>query len=495
MQEFISNLSDIELIDGGSKYQHDASGFQRKINGVFLPKSHAEVQRIIQKANDYKQPVFVISGGKNWGYGTALPVQPEAWILSLEKMKRILNFDSDTYTLDIEAGVSQQDLHEYFQKHNIPAMVPNTGIGGRGNIIGNLLERGFGPAPLQDHASSLMSLKAVMADASEYSSFYRGIAGDIDRGYHWGLGPYMDGLFHQSGLGIVTEAKIKVMPKPEEVTILISEVKSGTPVATVMQACGELTVTLNGQFQASKYIDSAQIEKSAGADTSYFSKTKNPRLLYAGLYTSKKQKRIVQKQVKSILAKYGLKNNHFVNRSKLQVLKRILPKKLFEAVDGLYDLADGVPSPGGLNLLFPDADRLQLEQAEPAKHEYKILWYVPVLSLSPNRVEEIYSMMKNIVKDKEEFLAYTSFTITTIGSNAAVFTVPLIYKEENKEKVYSLYRNLLQEGAERGYFPYRIPIEFMQDLMNLHPEYWQQVQKLKKAYDPNNILSSGRYSI
>ena len=71
--------------------------------------------------------------------------------------------------------------------------------------MANALERGYGVTPLVDHFGAVTDLEAVLPDGSLYRSALREAGGDeVARLFKWGIGPYSNGLFTQSGFGIVT---------------------------------------------------------------------------------------------------------------------------------------------------------------------------------------------------------------------------------------------------------------------------------------------------
>jgi hypothetical protein len=132
-------------------YTKNTIGVTRNIKGILLPCSTAEVQAIVRTAKQFKTPLYPISGGKNWGYGSCNPVANTSFIVDLSRMKKISDFDSDLGVVTVEPGVTQQELYDFFQKHGNLFMVPTTGAGPSASILGNALERGYGLTPHSDH--------------------------------------------------------------------------------------------------------------------------------------------------------------------------------------------------------------------------------------------------------------------------------------------------------------------------------------------------------
>lgn len=486
----------IELTQNAETYAQDCSLFTRDISGVAFPKTQSQVQTIVKIANSTKTQLYPISGGRNWGYGSSLPVKNDCWIVSLEEMNKIISFDEQSCSIQIEPGVTQGQLEKYFKERNINVMIPNSGVGSRGTIIGNLLDRGFGMAPIQDHASSLLSVSCVLGDGSIYNSFFKEMSGGIDHAYKWGIGPHLDGLCSQSNFSIITDATIKLVPKAEVTEVLLVNLPDSASLFRVLTVCQNLNRKLRGQFESFKIYDSPQIKNSFGGKERFLG-TKNPnRLLSAVLYSNKKQIRSLKSIIKAELREIGIKKIFFISPTKIKYfkyLKKTLKLEgLFNTLNGLFSLASGDSSPSGLNLLYPNLLKDELDKKIPAIDGKNIIWYVPVIKLDSNLEERVSEIRKIASKVK---LDYLSLTISSLNDSAVAVTVPLIFQESEKENVYQLYRDLLKAGSEKGFFPYRVPVEFMEDIVKYHPEYWNQVKKIKEAFDPDNIISPGRYSL
>jgi FAD/FMN-containing dehydrogenase len=143
--------------------------------------------------------------------------------MKLGRMNRILAIDEKMGTVTLEPGVRQIDLYRAFRERGLDFMVPTTGAGPECSILGNALERGYGITPHEDHFLSLISLKAVLADGRIYQSALRDLGGErSDDVFKWKIGPFLEGLFTQSNLGVVTQATIALARKPEEVAQFIA---------------------------------------------------------------------------------------------------------------------------------------------------------------------------------------------------------------------------------------------------------------------------------
>src|SRR5262245_35073925 len=63
---------------------------RRQISAVLCPASLEQVKEIVRVASTHGIPLYPISTGNNWGYGSALPVRDHNVILDLSRLNRII---------------------------------------------------------------------------------------------------------------------------------------------------------------------------------------------------------------------------------------------------------------------------------------------------------------------------------------------------------------------------------------------------------------------
>ena len=188
----------------------------RHIPLILYPANRHEVQECVRIANRHGVPLYPISSGKNWGYGSRVPTADNTVLLSLTRLNRILDYSEKHAYVTIEAGVTQRQLYAYLQDRGGRLFMDCTGASPDCAVVGNTVERGFGHTPYGDHFAHICNLEVVLPDGrcveTGYGSF-EGIAATPT--YRWGVGPILDGLFSQSNLGIVTRLTMWLMPTPE----------------------------------------------------------------------------------------------------------------------------------------------------------------------------------------------------------------------------------------------------------------------------------------
>ena len=185
------------------------------------PPNAESIPEIVRIARAHGVALYPISTGHNWGYGTALPVRDDAVIVDLSRLVRI-DFDPEMGIVTVEPGVTQGMLAEFLARGGHPFLTPVHGGGPSCSILGNALERGYGITPHTDHFGAVLALEAILADGSTYRSPLVELSGaGGGPAFKWGIGPFVDGLFAQSGFGIVTRVSIALARTPERVRAVL----------------------------------------------------------------------------------------------------------------------------------------------------------------------------------------------------------------------------------------------------------------------------------
>lgn len=191
-------------------------------SAAVAPISTEEVQSIVKLANQHKVPLWVISRGKNFGYGSAAPVVSGSVVLDLSRMKKIW-MDAENGTVLLEPGVGFYDLFDYVETNKIPFWISPIG-NSWGSVVGNALDRGVGYTPFGDHSDRACGMEVVMPDGELIRTGMGAMKDSPSWNLHpYGFGPHWDQMFMQSNFGIVTRMGMWLMPKPETIVSLDME--------------------------------------------------------------------------------------------------------------------------------------------------------------------------------------------------------------------------------------------------------------------------------
>lgn len=505
-------------------YGRNCIGVSRDISAVVLPRSEAEVEAVVNASRMHKIPLYPISTGNNWGYGSAAPAADGSAIVDLSGMNRILEVDPLLGVVTLEPGVTQQQLRDYLDQHELPFLVPVTGAGPTCSLLGNALERGYGITPHSDHFAAVMALRAVLPSGGIYQSAMAEAGGkDVDHAYKWGVGPYLDGIFTQSSLGIVTQMTIALARVPERVELFIfglqneDDLEAGVDtVRALRQSLGDGLGAINllNRLRVLSMIEpypAQDVEQGEVIPDSVIEAMAKRRKLphwfgVGALYGTKETVPAMRRRVKKVLGPRS-KGLLFFSKSRLgliQALMSLVPgtfgrvmQERLGTLDETLDILLGRPRETALKLAYwksggaPDA-RASGEMLNPARDGCGIMWYAPLV---PMTAESVRSYVDMVVEICPKYGINPLITLTTISERCFDSTVPLLFDLPiETERAQACYRALFEEGQRRGFLPYRMNLNSMGLYVDREDSvYWQTVEKVKQALDPEQLFSPGRY--
>ncbi|MBV8476021.1 MAG: FAD-dependent oxidoreductase, partial [Acidobacteria bacterium] len=116
----------------------------QRVPAILRPANRNQVQECFRIANRFGTPLYPISSGKNWGYGSRVPPADGCSILDLSRLNRIIDFNEDLGSVTVEPGVTQRRLHQFLRERGSLLWMDATGSSPECSLIGNAMERGFG---------------------------------------------------------------------------------------------------------------------------------------------------------------------------------------------------------------------------------------------------------------------------------------------------------------------------------------------------------------
>lgn len=186
-----------------------------KVAGAIRLQNVLEVKACIKVANKYRVPVHPISAGKNWGFGSSVPVR-DAVIFDLTQLNEIKDYNAKLGYVTVQPGVTFSQLHKFLKSKGDNLMVSTPGTSPLASVLANAIERGHGSGLHADRFANVCGLTIVLADGQILHSgmrrFQNARAASV---FKWGVGPFVDGLFSQSNLGIVVEMTVWLTPIPK----------------------------------------------------------------------------------------------------------------------------------------------------------------------------------------------------------------------------------------------------------------------------------------
>lgn len=459
-----------------------------------------EIRSALKHISDLKLRIHPISSGRNWGYGTSTPSDKETNIIfDLSKMNKISNIDPLLGIVEIEPGVTQGQLESFLIENQLNFMVPTTGAGPSCSIVGNALERGYGMTPIVDHFQSVLGIKALFPNGTDYISPLWKEKPFDDKNtpiYRWGLGPYIDGLFSQSGGAIVTSLALQLMPRPSCIEMFSFWIKKETDLEDIVNSIKELLGKSGVHISAINLMNKERV--SAIADSSL---TKDVEWIGTGvMYGEAVAIRAGRKIIKRKLHKLA-KKIVFINEKHLGILKKLtklpfLGKKLkgiFYSLSSAYQILSGYPNEFALSLVYKNNfQSMPPFNKNPAQDDCGLLWYSPLVPIKGNSVKQYIQMVQNIC---HQYKFSTPITFSTLSISCFDSTIPLIFPktEHDSVRAFECLKKLIIEGRKLGFYPYRFHSKLMNEATREAPEYWHLAEKIRLLFDPENLISPKRY--
>lgn len=453
---------------------------------VFEPNSQSELFEIIKAAKLQSQEIYIVSQGKNWGYGCSNPVSSNSYLINLSKLNEIGEFDEEHGLITIQPGVTFGELADFLISKGDKWIAPVIGGGPNCSVMGNALERGYGITPNTDHFAAVNHLRAILNDGTFYEGSLTSLGQErLDKLFRYGVGPYVDGAFTQSGLGAVYEVTIKLAPKPKYIEMFYFNLKENNDLESMIALVKDLKLSLGDTLggvnflnteralsMTMKYpVDKVKVgEMLSEAEINSFARTNllTPWLVVGALYGEKEIVKVAKKILKRKCKKH-CKRQIFYNSSNRNVFKtisQIIPrlgsldvKSTIEKLDGAFEILNGRPSTVALELAYWKNERTELlnsnRELNPAEDGCGLIWYAPLVEFTPHKVREY---VRFIDEASKKFKMNSLITVTTIDHICLDSTIPILFNKnlpEETERAWKYYEYLLEEGAKKGFYPYR----------------------------------------
>jgi 4-cresol dehydrogenase (hydroxylating) len=504
-------------------YGDNCIALHRDVAGVVRPSTTDEVAGVVRLAAEHEVPLYPISTGRNWGYGTALPVRSGSMILDLSGMDRIVDFDPESGLLTVEPGVTQRQLNVFLCEHDYPFLIPVTGSGPDCSLLGNALERGYGITPYADHFAAATSLEVVLPDGSLYRALLDELGGKtVNQAFKWGLGPYVDGLFTQGNFGIVTRMTLALAPRPERVQAFFFSVKRDRDlelavqyVRRMLREVGQVTGSVNlmnlhrvlsmaepyprDRLGPDGLIPGDVLQQMARRNQ--FTAWNGAGAMYGNKAVVAAARREIRKILRPVASRLMFLTPGLVaalngGLRKLRMVQRFPLANTLATLEKSLRLLAGQPSEIALPLSYwrsgsrPENGR----PMDPARDGCGLIWYSPLVPMRGDSVRSFVSTVERVCRSHgiEPLVTLTSLSDRCFGS-----TVPILFERSDAiaaKRAHACYEALFAAGKGQGFLPYRLGVQAMEDLRDSGavPEISQQI---KRTLDPEGIMAPGRYGL
>ena len=490
-----------------------------RIPAIVRPASRVEVQECLRIAARRRVPVYPISSGKNWGYGSSVPASDECVLLDLGRMNRIVDFSEELAYVTVEPGVTQAQLFTFLKDRGSRLWMDATGASPLCSMIGNTMDRGFGHTPYADHFANSCGLEVVLPQGEVIETgFARFPSAKTAALHRWGVGPTLDGLFSQSNLGIVTRMTIWLMPAPEYFQAYYFRCESNEGLTAIVDALRPLR--LDGTIRSASHI--ANDYKVLAALQQYPWQAANGKTpLQSGLmakfrdelkigawngsgalYGTRAQVKEARRLLRRALAGKAAKLQ-FLDDRLLGLASRFAKpyqfftgwnlERMLAVLQPVYGLMKGIPTDHPLFSTYWRKRTPPPAAMDPDRDGCGLLWCSPVAPNDGASAQELTGLASEVVL-RHGFEPAVSITVLNDRTISCIISLGYdreVAGEDGRAK--DCYQELLASLAGKGYYSYRLGIGSMNSMADGSSDYSEFLQNIKILLDPAGILAPGRY--
>lgn len=494
----------------------------QRVPAILRPGCREEAQACVRIANEYGVPLYPVSTGKNWGYGSRVPVADGCVLLDLGRLNRIVDFDERLGYLTVEPGVTFRQAFAFLRERQSSLLLSVTGGSPDSSLIGHAVERGIGGGKYADRLSAACDFEVVLpSGASIRTGFGRFENAAAARVYRWGVGPSVDGLFAQSNLGIVTEMTFWLQPCPERLQVVFYRLDHDSrlwplvdalqglamqglvaPPLTVFNDLRLLSVPAQYPWREAgsrtplpeelrlAMRRSSPLGVEIGAwhgELSFFAGSADEARARLGLVESALRPLVdswavveaSRPDLMGLLERPGepLRGQSAASLLHLGLLKRHL----------------GIPQSIVLRQLYWRKKAPPPMDVDPDRDRCGVIWVSPVVPFVSTDVRKAVEMIASLTEDAgfEPFI-----TLQCTSERSVTLVASLHYDRDvpgEDERALRWHRLLMRRLADAGYYPYRESTLALAEDQVATGAYEDVLLALKRALDPKGILAPGRY--
>jgi 4-cresol dehydrogenase (hydroxylating) len=482
------------------------------VPAILRPGTPEDVQACLKIANEHGVPLYPVSGGKNWGYGSRVPATDGCAILDLGRLDGIRHVDERLAYAVVEPGVTFRRLCAFLREH-APGLMPSV-LGGSpdASVIGNLVERGIGTGPNGERFAHACGFEVVLPSGeiirTGLGRFPGARAADVHR---WGVGPVLDGLFSQSNLGVVTAATVMLSPRPGHMLACFMGIDATSSLPGLIDAVRDLAlagivtapVMLGNDLKMLAASRQYPWEEAAGSAPLPDALRRRMRLWgstwsgWIGLYcASEAHARADATIVREALCDVA-DRLVFVDEEGVVVDRWPAGDSRDRVAQGFRGFAPrdswltGMPLETGVRSAYWRKRTPMPRDPDPDRDGCGLLWCAPVVPLLGEEVANAVGIAERTLAG---FGLEPILSVTCLD-RVAHLTVALTYDRDlpgEDDRALKCHDILLEQFVEAGYIPYRLGVQSMHILPADGGEA-DLARELRAIMDPNNVLAPGRY--
>lgn len=506
-------------------YQRTTFPTDIQVGGLVKARNKNQLVELVKLANLHKFPLYPLSTGQNYGYGSKVPTCQNALIIDLSAMNKIIAYDEKMGTLTVEPGVSFEQVFHFLGGHRSKFTMAGTGAPPQSSLIGNALERGLGKGMAGNRAENICNIEAILPTGDVvHTGMGRYQNSKVKTNSKYAPGPLLDGLFTQSNFGIITEMTFWLTLRPKNFTTFFYLVDDASKLPKIVDALRTLkqkdiirsSSTIFNNHRILGFMGKYPWDLSDGSrsltdqETHIALKRHMPMAaLWYGdgalFCHSRAQARAERKMIKQAL-KGLVKHLVFFREPQVSLLemavnfmRRFSSSSLFNPLDfyfkrSLY-LGDVVPKAMTLGSTYvrKTSGVPPVDQIDPDKHGCGTYWMGPIVPFDGLEVKKATDLISKIITS---YGYEPAMTLQLVSARQIDIIISISYDRDilgEDEKAKKCHDHLLEELCQQGLYPYRLGNQSQHLMPDTDDATHQFIHTLKKAVDPNLIMAPGRY--
>jgi 4-cresol dehydrogenase (hydroxylating) flavoprotein subunit len=452
----------------------------RELVAALHPGTPEEVVEVVRIARRHRVPVHPFSTGRNWGLGSKVPPVDGCALLDLGRLDRIREVDEDRHYAVIEPGVSQRQLVEHLDRLGARLDLNLTGSTPGSSVIGNAMERGTGFR--RHRTEDVRGLEVVLGTGELLRTGFWGSWAPIRSAHHYrhGIGPYLDGLFTESNLGVVTAMVVDLLPRPDELRMAMLSFDES--------ALADVVDALSALYRAGTLREIAHVFNDKRILTMTGAATVPRWTGITALCGTVEQVELTTKELQRAMDAVG------AGVGVVTAADAAAPGT-DPMVTGMYDLHAGRPGEvfmRGLYQTLGDTGHVEdIDALDSSRHG--MLACLPMYPMDGAAVAQGVALTEQVCARHG---VVPAVTVNPIDADAAESVINLYFDTTDpaaRDVAHACNRDLHRTLHAAGFRFYRADIETMPLLAELDPGLWRTGAALKAAFDPDRIISPGRY--
>lgn len=495
----------------------------QEIPAIIYPGSTAEVQRCVAIANDFLTPIYPVSRGRNWGLGSKVPVTTGCVLMDLQRMNKIVEFNDELGYVAIQPGVTFEQVATFLLEKSAKHFLPMIGGPPDASVLANYLERGDGAGPTGERALHGCCLEVVLGRGDVIHSGFGQFPGSkVANADRWGVGPSIDGLFSQSSFGITTQLTVWLAKRPRHFQSFMftidheDDLKDLVPRLRDLQSSGTIQPASISLWNAYKIVTSLGRHPDPSqktVDVSRMLANINRHIASAkwfgigGLYANSakmaraqaSEVRAALKAIVSRLMMFDDRKSRWLRRANSFVSRMGMPVLVDDRIlRSMYDESPflGHPTRQSIRSLYwrksfqPDVARL-----DPHRDRCGVHWLCHAV---PYTESDIQAVNRTLLEIASNYGLEPAAIFVGTTTRVMKLCLALHYDREIEgadDIACKCHDEIVQSLNSQGYTSCRLGIQAMARPPQRHTRDEALLQGLKLHFDPNGIVSPGRYSI